>query len=590
MKMQSNLSRQMGYAGKYRILTYLSWVLSAASALLALVPFWYIWRILKEVIEVAPRYENAVSVTHDGWMAVAFATTAVLIYITGLMCSHLAAFRIATNLRLAMTRHIATLPLGTIEQFGSGKLRRTISETAGAAETYLAHQLPDKARAMATIVGLLAMLLAFDWRLGLLSLVPVTLAFAVMTSMTGKKLQDKMTQYQNALADMSNEAVEYVRGIPVVKTFGQTVFSFKKFKDTIDNYEHWVIAYTKQVRWPMTFYTLAVNSVFVFLIAGGFLFSHNGSDDVALLNLLFYIIITPVISLTLTKLMFMSETGMIVQDAVTRIDSVLQSPSLSQPNNPQYPKDSSVTLENVTFSYDGVKNALENVSITVGAGQTVAFVGPSGGGKSTLAAIIARFFDPQSGNVSVGGVNVKNIDKNVLMDTVSFVFQNSHLIKGSILDNVRMGKPDATDEEVLAALKAAQCMDIIEKFPDGVQTVIGSQGIYLSGGETQRLAIARAMLKNAPVLILDETTAFADPDNEAKVQSAFNRLAKGRTVIMIAHRLSTVVNADRIFVLEDGRLIEDGTFAELSKRERSLFATMWRNYQQSVQWKVTKEA
>ena len=590
LKMQSNLSRLMGYAGKYRILTYLSWMLSAASALLALVPFWYIWRILKEVIEVAPHYENAVSVTHDGWMAVAFATTAVLIYITGLMCSHLAAFRIATNLRLAMTRHIATLPLGTIEQFGSGKLRRTISETAGAAETYLAHQLPDKARAMATIVGLLAMLLAFDWRLGLLSLVPVALAFAVMTSMTGKKLQDKMTQYQNALADMSNEAVEYVRGIPVVKTFGQTVFSFKKFKDTIDNYEHWVIAYTKQVRWPMTFYTLAVNSVFVFLIAGGFLFSHNGSDDVALLNLLFYIIITPVISLTLTKLMFMSETGMIVQDAVTRIDSVLQSPSLSQPNNPQYPKDSSVTLENVTFSYDGVKNALENVSITVGAGQTVAFVGPSGGGKSTLAAIIARFFDPQSGNVSVGGVNVKNIDKNALMDTVSFVFQNSHIIKGSILDNVRMGKPDATDEEVLAALKAAQCMDIIEKFPDGVQTVIGSQGIYLSGGETQRLAIARAMLKNAPVLILDEATAFADPDNEAKVQAAFNRLAKGRTVIMIAHRLSTVVNADRIFVLEDGRLIEDGTFAELSKRERSLFATMWRNYQQSVQWKVTKEA
>lgn len=590
LKMQSNLSRLMGYAGKYRILTYLSWVLSAASALLALVPFWYIWRILKEVIEVAPHYENAVSVTHDGWMAVAFATTAILIYITGLMCSHLAAFRIATNLRLAMTRHIATLPLGTIEQFGSGKLRRTISETAGAAETYLAHQLPDKARAMATIVGLLALLLAFDWRLGLLSLVPVALAFAVMTSMTGKKLQEKMTQYQNALADMSNEAVEYVRGIPVVKTFGQTVFSFKKFKDTIDNYEHWVIAYTKQVRWPMTFYTLAVNSVFVFLIAGGFLFSHNGSDDAVLLNLLFYIIITPVISLTLTKLMFMSETGMIVQDAVTRIDSVLQSPSLSQPNNPQYPKDSSVTLENITFSYDDVKNALENVSITIGAGQTVAFVGPSGGGKSTLAAIIARFFDPQSGNVFIGGVNVKNIDKNVLMDTVSFVFQNNHLIKGSILDNVRMGKPDATDEEVLAALKAAQCMDIIEKFPDGVQTVIGSQGIYLSGGETQRLAIARAMLKNAPVLILDEATAFADPDNEAKVQAAFNRLAKGRTVIMIAHRLSTVVNADRIFVLEDGRLIEDGTFAELSKRERSLFATMWRNYQQSVQWKVTKEA
>lgn len=590
MKKQSNLSRLLDYAGKYRILTYLSWVLSAAGALLALVPFWYIWRILREVIEVAPQYKNAVHVTFYGWMAVVFAVAAVLTYITGLMCSHLAAFRIATNLRITMTKHIATLPLGAIERFGSGKLRRTISETAGATETYLAHQLPDKAKAMATIAGLLALLLIFDWRLGLLSLVPVALAFLVMTRMTGKGMQDKMTQYQNALADMSNEAVEYVRGIPVVKTFGQTVFSFKKFKGTIDNYERWVIAYTKQTRRPMTFYTLAINSVFVFLIAGGFLLSHGGADSDVLLNLLFYIIITPVISLTLTKLMFMSENGMIVQDAITRIDGVLQSPSLSQPDAPQHPKDSSVTLENVTFSYDGVKNAIENISLSIGAGQTVALVGPSGGGKSTLAALIARFFDPQSGSIFVGGVNVKNIDKNELMDTVSFVFQNSHLIKGSILDNVRMGKPNATDKEVLAALKSAQCMDIIEKFPDGVNTVIGSQGVYLSGGETQRIAIARAMLKNAPILILDEATAFADPDNEAKVQAALNNLAQHRTVIMIAHRLSTVVNADRIFVLKDGHLAESGSFTELSGQKDSLFGAMWRDYQKSVRWKVAKEA
>ena len=590
MKKQSNLSRLLDYAGTYRILTYLSWVLAAAGALLALVPFGYIWRILREVIEVAPQYENAVHVTRYGWMAVAFAVVAVLTYIAGLMCSHLAAFRIATNLRLAMVKHIATLPLGAIEQFGSGKLRRTISETAGSAETYLAHQLPDQAKAMATIAGLLTLLLAFDWRLGLLSLVPVALAFAVMTSMTGKKMQEQMTQYQNALADMSGEAVEYVRGIPVVKTFGQTVFSFKKFKGTIDNYERWVIAYTKQLRWPMTFYTLAVNSVFVFLIAGAFLFASGGTDGGALLNLLFYIIITPVISLTLTKLMFMSENGMIVQDAITRIDRVLESPSLSRSNAPKHPKDSSVALDHVTFSYDGVKNALEDISLSIGAGQTVAFVGPSGGGKSTLAALIARFFDPQSGKISIGGANVKDIDKSELMDTVSFVFQNSRLIKGSILDNVRMGKPNATDGEVLAALRAAQCMDIIEKFPDGVRTVIGSQGVYLSGGETQRLAIARAMLKNAPVLILDEATAFADPDNETKVQAAFNALAKGRTVIMIAHRLSTVVNADRIYVLKEGRLAESGSFAELSGQADSLFGTMWRDYQQSVQWKVAKEA
>lgn len=590
MKKQSNLSRLLDYAGKYRILTYLSWMFSAVSALLALVPFWYIWRILKEIIEVAPRYENAVYVTQYGWMAVAAAIASVLVYITGLMCSHLAAFRIATNLRLSMTNHVAVLPLGVIEQFGSGKLRRIISETAGATETYLAHQLPDKAKAMATIVGLLALLLIFDWRLGLLSLVPVALAFLVMTRMTGAKMQEQMTQYQNALADMSNEAVEYVRGIPVVKTFGQTVFSFKKFKETIDNYERWVVAYTKQLCWPMTFYTLAVNSVFVFLIAGGFVLSYRGADNEMLLNILFYIIITPVISLTLTKLMFMSENGMIVQDAINRIDSVLQSPGLSQPSVPQHPKDNSVALSHVTFSYDGTKNALEDISLSIGAGQTAAFVGPSGGGKTTLAALIARFFDPQSGSISIGGVNVKDIEKNELMDTISFVFQDSHLIKGSILDNVRMGKPDASEEEVMAALKAAQCMDIVEKFPDGVHTIIGSQGIYLSGGETQRLTVARAMLKNAPVLILDEATAFTDPDNETKVQAAFNELVVGRTVIMIAHRLTTVVNADCIFVLKDGHLEESGSFAELSGQKNSLFGTMWENYQQSVRWKVAKEA
>ncbi len=590
MKKQSNFARLMDYAGSHRTLTYLSWIFSAVSAFLALVPFWYIWRILEEVIAVVPQYERAVHITHYGWMAVLFAVVSVLIYITGLMCSHLSAFRVATNLRLAMMKHIATLPLGTIEQFGSGKLRRTISETAGATETYLAHRLPDKAKAMATIVGLLALLLAFDWRLGLLSLVPVALGFAAMTRMTGKGLQEKMTQYQNALADMSNEAVEYVRGIPVVKTFGQTVFSFKKFKATIDNYERWTIAYTKEMRGPMCLYTLAVNSVFVFLILGGFWFSKGTIEPKLLLNLLFYIILTPVISLTLSKLMFMSENGMIVQDALARIDNVLDAPSLSRSEKPQHPEDNAVKLEHVTFSYDGEKNALEDVSLAIGAGRMVAFVGPSGGGKSTLASLIARFFDPQEGSISIGGVDVKQIDKKELMDTVSFVFQNSHLIKGSILDNVRMGKPNATEVEVLAALKAAQCMDIIEKFPQGVHTVIGSQGIYLSGGEMQRLAIARAMLKNAPILILDEATAFADPDNETKVQAAFNELAKGRTVILIAHRLSAVVHADRIFVLREGRIAESGTFEELSAQNGSLFGEMWREYQQSVQWKVAKEA
>ena len=589
MKKQSNLGRLLSYAGNRKILSYLSWFFAAVSALIALVPFWYIWRILKEVIEVAPNFGEAVNITHYGWMAVLFAVAAVLVYITGFMCSHMAAFRIATNMRIEMTEHISKLPLGVIEQFGSGKLRRTISETTGATETYLAHQLPDKAKAIANIVGMLALLAVFDWRLGLLSLAPVLLAFICMSGMTGKNMQRKMTEYQNALADMSNEAVEYVRGIPVVKTFGQTVFSFKKFKGTIDNYEKWTTSYTLDLRGPMMLYTLAINSVFAFLIVGAFWFSHGTVTPELLLDVLFYIIITPVITLTMTSLMYMSENNMIVADAIDRVDSVLDLSELSTSKNVQHPADGSVELENVSFSYDGSKNAVDNVSLKIAEGQTVAFVGPSGGGKSTLASIIARFFDPQSGSVRIGGADVKQIPKDELMNTVSFVFQNSRLIKGSILDNVRLSNPAASEAEVMAALKAAQCMDIIEKFPQGVNTVIGSEGIYLSGGEMQRIAIARAMLKNAPVLILDEATAFADPDNEVKVQQALGELARGKTVIMIAHRLSTVANADRIFVLRDGKVVEDGRFDEL-KAQNGLFADMWNDYQKSVQWKVAKEA
>ena len=589
MKKSSDFSRLLGYAGGRRVLTYLSWVLSAVSALVALVPFWYIWRILKEVLETAPDFAAAIHIVPWGWRAVGFAVLSVLLYIAGLMCSHLAAFRIATNLRLALTEHIARLPLGQIQVSGSGKLRRTIADTAGAAETFLAHQLPDQYRAMATVAGLLVLLLAFDWRLGLLSLLPVALGFACMSTMTGKSMQEKMTEYQNALADMSNQAVEYVRGIPVVKTFGQTVFSFKKFKDTIDNYQRWTIAYTKQLRGPMTAYTLAVNSVFVFLIVGGFWLSGKGVTAALLLDLLFYIIITPVISLTLSKLMLMSENTMLVTDALKRMDAVLTAPALSRPARPQSPKDSAVVFDHVTFSYDGTKNALEDISLTIGAGETAALVGPSGGGKSTLASLAARFFDPTSGTVSIGGVNVKDMDPGQLMNTVSFVLQNSRLIKASILDNVRLGRPDASEDQVMAALEQAQCMDIIEKFPQGVHTVIGSQGVYLSGGEMQRLAIARAILKDAPVLILDEATAFADPDNERKVQAALTRLAQGRTVLMIAHRLSTVTGADKIFVLEEGRLVQQGSFAQLSQSP-GLFGRMWNEYQQSVAWNVAKEA
>ena len=588
MKKQSDLSRLMGYAGNYRYFTYASWVLSAVSALVALVPFVYIWKILRDVLNAAPDYAQAVNIPHYGWMAVLFAVLAYLIYIAALMCSHLSAFRVATNLRLEVSEHLATLPLGFTETFGSGKLRKIIHDSTGAAETFLAHQLPDKYNAMATPIGLLVLLLVFDWRLGLLSLVPVALGFVIMSAMTGRRMADKMRQYGNALESMSNEAVEYVRGIPVVKTFGQSVFSFKKFKATIDEYEKWVIAYTKELRMPMMLYTAAINGVFAFLIVGGLLFTRNGVTSEFLLNLLFYIIITPVISLTLTRIMYMSENELVVADALARVDSVLDAEPVPENDHPRHPKDASVSLKDVHFSYDGKTDVIKGVSLKIQPGQMVAFVGPSGGGKSTLANLICRFFDVQSGSVRVGGADVRDIPKEELMDTISFVFQNSRLLKGSILDNVRLGRAQATEAEVLAALKAAQCMDIVEKFPEGIHTVIGTKGVYLSGGEQQRIAIARAMLKNAPILLLDEATAFADPDNEAKVQAAFAQLAKGKTVLMIAHRLSTVANADCIYVVQDGQIVESGTKDELCA-QNGLFARMWQDYQASVQWKVAKE-
>ena len=588
MKKQSVLSRLMGYAGKHKYFTYASWFLSAISALIALLPFIYIWKIIKEVLDVAPNLSASTGLVHNGIMAMVSAIASFLIYICALMCSHLAAFRVATNMRIAVTEHIAKLPLGFADSFGSGKLRKIINDSTGATETYLAHQLPDKYAALATPAGLLVLLFAFDWRLGLLSLVPVILAFLIMSAMTGKRMAEKMKQYNNALENMSNEAVEYVRGIPVVKTFGQSVFSFKKFKSTIDEYQKWVVAYTKDMRVPMMFYTAAINGVFAFLIAGALWFTADGVTNAFLLNLIFYIVITPVISLTLTKMMYMSENNMIVKDALERIDGVLSVGPMSESKTPEHPADSSVELNDVHFSYDGKNEVIRGVSMNIGAGQTVALIGPSGGGKSTLAGLIARFFDVKSGSIKVGGSDIREIPKEELMNAVSFVFQDSKLIKATIAENVKLGKPDATDEEVAAALHAAQCDDIIQKFPDGAGTTIGTKGVYLSGGERQRIAIARAVLKNAPIIILDEATAFADPDNEAKVQKAFSELSKGKTVIMIAHRLSTVADADCIYVIKDGLIAESGRRDELLEKN-GVFAEMWKEYAASVEWKVAKE-
>lgn len=589
MNKQSNLSRLMGYAGAHKILTYLSWILSVISALLALVPFWYIWRMIHDILEVSPDFSQAENITGYGWSAVFFAVLSTAVYIAALLCSHLSAFRVASNIRKELMRHITALPAGVTEKYGSGNLRRIVNTSSAATENYLAHRLPDKAGAIATPIGLLFLLLFFDWRLGLLSLVPVILGFLIMLKMTGAGMEQKMKEYQNALSNMSNEAVEYVRGIPVVKTFGQTIFSFKRFKAAIDNYETWVIAYTKALRLPMMFYTTAVNGVFAFLIAGGILFTRDGVTNELLLNLIFYIVITPVIGTTLTKIMFMSEDSMIVSDAIRRIDGVLKEKPLPESRISHVPSDHSIVLEHVSYSYDGEKNALNDVSLSIKSGQSAALVGASGGGKTTLANIVTRFSDPQKGRVLIGNTDIRDIPKETLMNQVSFVFQNSRLIKASVLENVRMARPGAAREEVVNALKAAQCMDIIEKLPEGIDTVVGTKGIYLSGGEQQRITIARAILKNAPILILDEATAFADPDNEVRVQQALSALSKGKTVLMIAHRLSSITGADCIYVMQNGEIAESGTHDELI-RKNGMFTHMWKNYSEAAEWKIEKEA
>lgn len=588
-KKQGDLSRLMYYAGDHKYFTYASLVLATLSALIALVPFYYIWKIMKEVLEVRPNYSEAVHIKEYGWMAVAFALIAMVIYIAALMCSHKAAFRVQVNMRTAMMNHIMKLPLGYVESEGTGKIRKIVADSSAATETYLAHNLPDKAVSFATPVGLLAMMMVFDYRLGLISLIPAVIAFVLMgTLMMGPKMAEDMKQYQNALETMSAEAVEYVRGVPVVKTFGQTVFSFKRFKNAIDEYEKWTLGYTKNMMVPMVAFTTSANGIFAALIIAAYVLTGHGVTDKFILNLIFYILITSVLTVTLMKLAYAGESQLMVRDAINRMDGILNMKPLPEPADGQTPKDTSIELDKVVFSYAGAdKNAVDGISLKIASGEHVAFVGPSGGGKTTLASLIARFWDVNSGAVKIGGVNVKDINSETLMNEVSYVFQDSRLLKMSILENIRMGRPDATDVEVMEALKNAQCMDIIEKFPDGVNTVIGSKGVYVSGGEAQRLSIARAFLKNAPILILDEATAFADPDNERQVQKAFEALSKDKTVIMIAHRLSTVTNADRIYVLADGRIAESGTHDELNSAN-GIYTHMWSEYNKSVKWNVGK--
>ncbi|MEY8353643.1 ABC transporter ATP-binding protein [Lachnospiraceae bacterium 54-53] len=580
----------MTFAGNHRYLTGLGCLLSGVSAVIGLFPYIFMWKAVKEAVTSWPDFSQAGHLVSYGWQAVAASLISMLVYFGALMCTHLSAFRTARNMKTVALHHLAGLPVGYFKGLGSGKIRRVIDDGAGQTETYLAHQLPDLAGALITPVAVLFLLMFFDWRFGLISLLPMLVGVGFLSRMMGPKMAEAMSQYQNALEDMNNEAVEYVRGIPVVKTFQQSIYSFKNFHEAINRYKDWSVKYTLSLRIPMCNYTVSINGIFAFLIPGGILlagdFAAGASYMITMLDLLFYILFTPVCVTMMDKIMWTSESTMQAREALNRILEIVKEKPLSEPARPKIPGNNTVEFCDVTFSYGkGSVPALKNATFQIPEGSTVALVGPSGGGKTTAASLIPRFYDVDGGSITVGGVDVREIGTEELMRRVSFVFQDSHLFKASLLKNIQAARPEATVEEVEQAVKAARCEDIVNKLPQGLHTVVGTKGVYLSGGECQRIALARAILKDAPIVLLDEATAFADPDNEYQIQKAFETLIKGKTVLMIAHRLSTVCRADRILVINRGQVEEQGKHEELLE-QNGLYAKMWQDYQTSAAWKV----
>ncbi|MCC5910458.1 MAG: ABC transporter ATP-binding protein [Clostridiaceae bacterium] len=585
-KSQSLLRRLFIYGGNYKYLTLIGMFLSGVSAFISLVPIVFIWLSVKEIFSIYPNIVMTDSLIRYSWLTLGSAIGTMVIYFVALMCTHLAAFRIAKNIRLCAISHLMTLPLGYFNEVGSGKLRRIISDSATQTETYLAHQLPDLVGAMVTPLGVMIFLFLFDWRLGIISLMPMALATISMMFMMGKGYSEQVAQYQTELENVNNESVEYVRGIPVVKTFGQSIFSFQKFHNTIKTYQKFVVNYTVHSRMPMVFFQTFMGSMAIFLsISGIWIFTGASDPQNFLLNFLFYLFFTPICGMMMSKIMWTSQNTLLAEDALSRVNELLSEKSLPQQSeSKEVIKTFDITLNNVSFRYPNAKgNAVSDVSMSIKQGSTVALVGPSGGGKSTLAALIARFWDVTKGNIRIGGADVRNIDESELMKNISFVFQHTNLYKASILDNLKEGKPNATEEEVLEALKAARCEDIIGKLPEGIHTVVNTKGVYLSGGEAQRIAIARAILKDAPIILLDEATAFTDPENEHQIQLALNELTKGKTILMIAHRLSTIENADCIYLIANGSIKEMGTHDKLLI-ENGLYAEMWKEYQSAFIW------
>ncbi len=590
MKKQSNLSRLIAYAGKYRVLIVLGCVLSAVAAVIGLLPYICIWLIARDILSEYPAITISQSVFHLGWLSVWFAIANIAIYFIALMCTHIAAFRTARNIRYIGVEHVLNLPLGFFTSSQSGRLRKIIDDNASLTEDILAHKLADLTGSIVMPIAAIALLFIFDWRMGVMCLISMALSVIFVMSMMSGKNAGFFHRYQQEIEKMSASAVEYVRGIPVVKVFQQTVYSFKAFYAAIRSYGKLASDYAMSCRTGQTAFLTCIHGTFVLLIPTAILIaSHSNVQDV-LINFIFYSLFAPACGAMINKVMYMSESVMEANEAMKGLDKLLSQKPLAECDKAVSSKGNSIEFESVVFAYpDANRNAVDNVSFKVEEGSVVALVGPSGGGKSTIASLIPRFWDVQQGCIRIGGVDVRSMDSRKLMDKISFVFQDTKLLKLSVLENIRLARPGASVTEVKKAAKEAQCEDLIAKLPKRFDTVIGEKGVYLSGGEAQRIAIARAILKDSPIIVLDEATAFADPENEALIQQALSRLVKGKTVLMIAHRLSTIKDADNIFVIDNGRLVEEGSHEKLVKNN-GLYSKMWADYQKAVQWKVGKEA
>lgn len=588
-KKQSSLSRILSYAGGHKKLTLLGCILSALSAVLGLIPYVCVWLAARNVLEAWPSPSGVSGLSRWGWTAVWTAIGSIALYFAALMSTHIAAFRTARNIRRTAMAHVLKLPLGFFTGNQSGRLRKLIDDNAGLTEDLLAHKLPDLAGTIVTPVAAIVMLFLFDWKMGLLCLVTMVLALLSMCLMMGGKNAGFFHRYQKEIERMSGEAVEYVRGIPVVKMFQQTVYSFKAFYAAIRDYSDLASQYAMSCRIGQTCFLTFINGAFALLIPAALLLSSGRDVRTVLVNFIFYALFAPACGQMINRIMYMSEAVMEADEAVGRLDEILGQEPMEESKVQKRPANAAVSFDHVSFTYPGSdRPALNDVSFSVLPGQVTALVGPSGGGKTTAASLIPRFWDTDSGTVAIGGINVRELNTEDLMRQVAFVFQDTRLFKESLLENIRAARPEASRDEVLSAARAAQCDDILEKLPQGLDTVVGTKGIYLSGGEQQRIALARAILKDAPIVVLDEATAFADPENEHQIQKAFEALTKNKTVLMIAHRLSTVQNADSIIVLSDGRVIEQGSHESLLALH-GVYNGMWEDYQRSAQWKVGKE-